>query len=104
MYYASLLVKILERLGHLKDDVPRELLAEVCEPDNLVEELSARRQLQYDVVILLRLGKLDEFDDVGVVQLTHDLDLLEDIGPLRCLLVPAGIHDAHDQDSGDERR
>lgn len=36
-----LLVKIADTLGDLSDDVPRELLGEVSELDDLVEELSA---------------------------------------------------------------
>ena len=57
-----------------------------------MEELSAGCQLQYDVVILFRFGEFDELNDVGVVQLPHDLDLLQNVCPLLRLSVAAGIH------------
>ena len=82
MDYALLLVQVEQRVGDLSYDVARELLAEVGEAHDLVEELAAGRQLEDDVVVLARLGELDELDDVRVVQVPHDLNLLQDVGAL----------------------
>jgi hypothetical protein len=48
-----------------------------------VEELATGSKFQHNVVVLPRLGEVDELDDVGVVELTHDLHLLEDVGTLQ---------------------
>lgn len=79
---APLLMQVLQRLCNLCDDVPRQFLTEVCETDDLVKQFAAGRQFEDYVVVLARLGEVDEFDDVGVVDLAHDLNLLEDVRPL----------------------
>lgn len=48
-----------------------------------MEELASRAELKDDIVVLARLGKIDKSDDVGVIQLAHDLHLFEDVGSLR---------------------
>jgi hypothetical protein len=48
-----------------------------------VEKLATRTKLENDVVILAGFGKVDQFHDVGVVQIAHDLDFLEDVCSLR---------------------
>ncbi len=74
----------------------REVLAEVSEPDNLVEELAAGRELQDDEVMLLRLGELDQPDDVGVIELAHDLDFFEDVRSLDSVMsVPSSSEYDH---------
>ena len=75
-------MKIFKSLGYLSDDMARQILAKVGKSDNLMEKLAAWRKLEDDVIEFLRLGKLDEFDDVGMVQLPHDLDLFQDVGAL----------------------
>jgi len=47
-----------------------------------VEELTTRAELKDDVVVLAGLGELDKLDNVRVVELTHDLNFLEDVGTL----------------------
>jgi len=47
-----------------------------------VEELTTRAELKDNVVVLTSLRELDKLDDVGVIKLTHDLDLFEDVGAL----------------------
>lgn len=90
MHHASDLVEIFQSLGHLYDDVPRQVLAEVSEADDLVEELAAWRKLENDVVVLFGFGKVDEVDDVGVFELAHDLDLLQNVRSLRPVSVQPG--------------
>lgn len=79
---ALLLVQVLERSGDSHDDMARKLLAEVGQSYDLVEQLATGSQLQNDVVVLLGLGEFDELDDVGMIELAHDLDLFENIGAL----------------------
>jgi hypothetical protein len=82
MYNTLFLVQILQSLGDLDNDVSRELFAKVGETDDLVEQLATGCQLENNVVVWLCLGKLDEFYNVGMVQLAHNLHLFEDIRSL----------------------
>jgi hypothetical protein len=61
------LVQVLQRLGHLDDGVAGQVLGEVRQTDDLVEQFASGAQLKHNVVVLPRLGKVDELDDVGVV-------------------------------------
>lgn len=79
---ALLLVQVLQRPSHSDDDMARQLLAEVGQSYDLVEQLATGGQLQHNVVVLLGFGKFNELDDVGVVKLTHDLNLFQDIRAL----------------------
>lgn len=47
-----------------------------------MEELATGRELEDDVVVLLGFRKVDELDDVGMIELPHDLNLFQDVGPL----------------------
>jgi hypothetical protein len=51
----------------LDNDVSREILAEVGQPDDLVEELAARAQLENDIVVLSRFCEVDELNDIRVI-------------------------------------
>ena len=82
MNNASLLVQILKRIRHLHDHVSAQVFAKVRQANDLVEELASRAQLEDEEVVLLGLGELDQADNVGVIQLSHDLNFFEDIGPL----------------------
>lgn len=59
-----------------------EVLAEVGQPDNLMEEFAARAELEHNVVILTGFGEVDEFDNIGMVELSHDLYFFEDVRSL----------------------
>lgn len=48
-----------------------------------MEQFATWGKFENDVVILLGFGKVDELDDVGVVQLAHNLDFFQNVGPLR---------------------
>ena len=72
-------MQVLKSLSNLGDDMSREVFAEVGEADDLMKEFSTRGQLEDDVVVLFRLGEIDELDDVFVLQAPHDLNLLENI-------------------------
>jgi hypothetical protein len=48
-----------------------------------MEELATGAKLENDVVVLSGFGEVDKTDDVGVIQLPHDLNLFEDVGSLR---------------------
>lgn len=83
MHNTLFLVQILEGLGDLKDDVPRQVLTKVREPHDLMEKFTAWGKFEDDVVVLFRFGEVDELDDVGMIKLTHDLNLLQDIRALQ---------------------
>ncbi len=44
-----------------------------------MEQFAAGTKLEDDVVILPRLGEIDQSDNVGMIELPHDLDLFQDI-------------------------
>ena len=44
-----------------------------------MKQLASRAQLEDYVIILPRFREVDETDNVGMVQLTHDLNFFEDI-------------------------
>jgi hypothetical protein len=59
-----------------------EIFTEVCQANDLVEKFSAWAELEDNVIVLTRLRKLDQFDDIRVIYLAHDLDLFEDVRSL----------------------
>lgn len=82
MHHAFVLVQVFHSFCHLRYYMPTEVLAEVGQPDNLMEELAAGAELEDDVVVLTGFGEVDEFDNVGMVELSHDLYLFEDVRSL----------------------
>ncbi len=76
-------MQILQGLSDLYDDVTTQIFAEVGQSNNLMEELASWAEFKDDVVVLARFGKVDELDNIRVIQLPHDLHFFEDIGSLR---------------------
>lgn len=60
-------MQILQRFSNLYDDVSAQIFTKISQTNDLVEEFAARTQFEDDVIILLRFGKVDEPDDIGVV-------------------------------------
>ncbi len=83
MHNTGFLMQVLQRSRNLNDDVPREILAEIGKTNDLVEELTTRAKLKDDIVVLSGFGKIYELDNILVVDLSHYLDLLENICPLQ---------------------
>jgi hypothetical protein len=52
MHHTLLFVEIADAMGDLHDDMPRKLLGEVGELDDLVEKLAALAALNVDIRIL----------------------------------------------------
>lgn len=44
-----------------------------------MEKLASRTELENDVVVLTRLGEVNELDDIRVVELSHNLYFFEDV-------------------------
>jgi hypothetical protein len=82
MHDTSILVQVFQRLGDLHDDMSRQVLAKVGQANDLVKQFATGTELQDDVVVLAGFGEVDELDDIGVIELTHDLHLFEDVGSL----------------------
>ena len=59
-----------------------QILAKICQSNNLVEELSTRAKLEDNEIVLARFRKADKFDNIWVVQLSHYLNFFENIGTL----------------------
>ena len=59
-----------------------QILAKICQSNNLVEELSTRAKLEDNEIVLARFRKADKFDNIWVVQLSHNLNFFENIGAL----------------------
>jgi hypothetical protein len=73
------LMQILKCIGNLSDDVPGQVFAKIRKTDDLVEKLAARAQFKNNEIVLPRFGEVDEFNDIWVVKLPHNLNLFEDI-------------------------
>jgi len=76
MNNAHLFVQIFERLCNLYDDMSREFFAKVGQADNLVEQFTTGCKLQYNVIILPRLKEINQSNDIGMIELAHDLHFL----------------------------
>lgn len=83
MNYTSDFMKVFQGLRNLYYHVTAQILAEVCQPHNLMEQLPSGAKFQDNVIILSRLGKVNQLDNVWVINLAHNLDFLENIGSLR---------------------
>lgn len=75
-------MEIIQRFRHLHNNVSAEILAEVGQPDDLMEKLPPGTELQNDKVVLSRFGEFNELHDIRVIELTHNLNLFEDVGAL----------------------
>ena len=82
MANTSLFVEVKQRIGNLSNDMTTQGFAEICQAYNLVEKFTAWAQLEDNVIVLARLGEVNEPDDIGMIELAHDLDFFEDVGPL----------------------
>jgi len=89
MHYTSLFMQVQQSLCDLGDDVSRKVFTKVCETNDLVEELTARAKLQDDVVVLTGFDEFNEFDDIWVVKLSHNLNFLENV----CALLGVSIQE-----------
>lgn len=83
MYHTRTLMQVFYGLCNLQNDVSAEILTEICQANDLMEQLATRTQLQHDIVIAWGFGELDEPDNVGMIELSHYLDFFQDIGTLR---------------------
>jgi len=52
-----------------------------------VEEFSSRTKLQNDEIVLSGFRKIDELDDIGMIQLAHDLNFLENVCTLQKMTI-----------------
>lgn len=76
-------MEILNSFCNLCDDVTTEFLAKVCQSYDLVEQLSTWAEFENNVVELGRFGEIDQLDNVGVIELAHNLNFLEDVCSLK---------------------
>jgi hypothetical protein len=82
MNNAGYLMQIFNGLCNLNNHVSAQIFAKVCQSHDLVEQLSTGAELENNVVVLSRFGKVHQLDDVGVVEVAHNLDFLEDVRSL----------------------
>ena len=75
-------VEVLQCLSNLKNHVAAQVFAEVRQSYNLMKEFSSGTEFQDDVVVLARFGEADKLDDVWMIELSHNLYFLQDIGSL----------------------
>lgn len=83
MYHSRSFVQIFNSPGNLCNDMATEILTEIRQSNYLMEQLAARAKLKDDVVELLRLGEVNEPDDVRVIELPHYLDFFQNIRTLK---------------------
>lgn len=75
-------MQVFNGLRDLENHVSAQVFAKVCQSHDLVEQLSTGAELENNVVILPRFRKVNQLDDIGVVEVAHNLDFLEDIRSL----------------------
>lgn len=80
-------MKILDGFGDLDDNVTAEVFTEIGQAHNLMEQFAPWTQFQNDIVVLARLGEFDEFDNIRVIELSHNLDLFQDVRALQQISV-----------------
>lgn len=97
MNHTLLLVQVVKGFGHLRNDMSREIFAKVGESYDLVEQLASWCQLEHDEVVFFGFEKVDETDDVGVLHLTHDLNLFENVGSLQARVSRDSALDSKDK-------
>jgi hypothetical protein len=73
------LVKVQNRLCNLLNDVSGQILTQVGKFDQLIEQFPTGTKFHYDVAVLIRFDAVDKFGYIGMVQLSHNFDLLFDI-------------------------
>lgn len=83
-------VEILNRVGHLANDMSAKIFAEVCQSHDLMEQFATWAKFKNNVVVLLRFREVDQLDDIRMVEIAHDLDLFEDVRSLLNLRVSKG--------------
>lgn len=62
--------------------MPTEIFTKIGETNNLVEEFATRTEFEDDKVILPRFGKVHQAHNIRVVELSHNLYLLQDVRSL----------------------
>jgi hypothetical protein len=67
MYNTLLFMQIHQCVRDLDDGMPTQLLTEICQSNDLMEELATGAQLKDDVVVLLRFGKINQLDDIRMI-------------------------------------
>jgi hypothetical protein len=79
---SGFLMQVFQCFCNLENYMTRKIFAEVCKANNLMEQFSARTEFENDKVVLARLVEINQLDDVGVIQLSHNLNFLQDIRSL----------------------
>lgn len=75
-------VKVLNRIGHLANDMSAEIFAEVRQPHDLMEQFTTRAKFKNNVIVLLRLREVNQFDNIRMFEIAHNLDLFKNVRTL----------------------
>lgn len=72
-------MQIQEGFCDLSNDMTTQVFAEIGQTNDLMEQFASRAKLQDNIVVLPRFGKVDKSDNVGMIKLSHDLDLFQNV-------------------------
>lgn len=75
-------VEILNRVRDLADDMSAEIFAKVGQSHDLMKQFTPGAKFKDYVIVLGRLREVDQFDDIGVVEVAHNLYFFENIRTL----------------------
>jgi hypothetical protein len=75
-------MQVFNSFGNLYNHMLAKVLAKICQSHNLMEQFPTRAQFKNDIAELVTLEEVDQLDDVGMVDVAHYLDLVENIGAL----------------------
>lgn len=76
---ATFFMQIQQCFCDLSNDMTTQVFAEIGQTNDLMEQFASRAQLKHDIVILPRFGKVNQSDDIGMIKLSHDLDLFQNV-------------------------
>lgn len=75
-------MEMADTLCHLSNHMAGQRFAEICHLDYAVKQLAAIAKLHDKEIIFFGLSKLDQLNNVGMSNVSHDLYFFQNICPL----------------------
>jgi hypothetical protein len=82
MDHAAFFVKIPNTSSYLIDHMSCQVFTKVRQLDNLVKKFAPFTKFKHQVIVVIRFGKMHQFDNVGMVDAAHDLYFFQNVGTL----------------------
>lgn len=76
-------MEVFNGIGNLYNHMLAEVLAKISQSHDLREQFPSRAQFENDVAKLAAFDEVDQLNYVGMVDVAHYLDLVENLGALK---------------------